>query len=127
VRDGRTARVYGGVATTPPDSGVDLYAGGTVGVLPSTGVVFQLVAPGGRVVNELCELPDAMFTAAAPRVQVVANGDQTRVFLLTGARLPSGFGRLRLRWLRDTDDDLPRLSVGGLAGAEDAVLRYRLR
>jgi hypothetical protein len=96
IRDGRTARVYGGVATTPADGGVDLYAGGTVGVVPTTGVVFRLLAPDGRVVHELVTLPDSAFVAAPP-VRIWANGDLTRAFVLNGAVLPKGTGRLRLR------------------------------
>jgi hypothetical protein len=57
ILDGRTARVYGGVGKSPAHGGVDLYAGGSVGVLSGTGVVFQLVAPDGSVVHKLSELP----------------------------------------------------------------------
>lgn len=46
IRDGRTARVYGGVATTLADGWVDLFAGGTVGILPRPGVMFRLVGAG---------------------------------------------------------------------------------
>lgn len=123
IRDGRTARVYGGVATTPPDGGVDLYAGGTTGVLPPTGVVLRLIAPDGSVAHALVALPETAFTATAPP-RIWANGDQTRAFLLTGTALPSGFGRLRLQWLRDADPDLPRLSVGGDTTAESAAVWF---
>jgi hypothetical protein len=123
IRDGRTARVYGGVATTPADGGVDLYAGGTVGVLPRTGVVFHLLGPDGRVVHELVTPPDSAFVAASP-VRVWVNGDQTRAFLLTGAAVPTGSGRLRLRWLREADPDLPRLSVGGVSSPEPEAISF---
>ena len=126
IRDGRTARVYGGVATTPADGGVDLYAGGTVGLLPGTGVVFRLFTPDGRVVHELVTLPDSVFVAAPP-VRVWANGDMTRAFLLTGSTPPKGFGRLRLRWLREAAPDLPRLSVGGVVATESATVSFHLR
>lgn len=95
-------------------------------MLPATGVVFGSVAPDGRVVHELCNPPDAVLTATSDG-HVLANGDQTRAFLFTGTPLPCGFGRLRLRlrWLRKSDADLPRLSVGGSTEPEDADLRYR--
>ena len=121
IRDGRTARVYGGVATTPADGGVGLFAGGTVGVVPTTGVVFRLLAPDGRVVHELVTLPDSAFVAAPP-VRVWANGDLTRAFVLNGAVLPKGTGRLRLLWMREPDPDLPRLSA-----AESATVALHLR
>lgn len=123
IRDGRTARVYGGVATTPPDGGVDLYAGGTTGVLPPTGVVFRLIAPDGTIAHTLVQLPDSAFTVTQPP-RIWANGDQTRAFLHTGAPVPTGFGRLRLLWLREADPDLPRLSVGGDTSPEPATLWF---
>jgi hypothetical protein len=126
IRDGRTARIYGGVATTPADGGVDLYAGGTVGVLPGTGVVFRLIGPDGSVRHELVALPDSAFTVA-PTTRVWANDDQTRAFALTDAALSKGMGRLRLRWLREADPDLPRLSVGGLSSAESATVAFHLQ
>jgi hypothetical protein len=126
IVDGRTARVYGGVTTTPPERGVDLYAGGTVGVLPKTGVVFRLIAPDGAVAHELCRLPDTVFTPITG-VRVFADGDQTRTLLLAPGPLTAGFGRLRLRFNRDAAGELPRLSVGGDTGPEDAALSFVLR
>jgi hypothetical protein len=125
VADGRTARVYGGSATTPADGGVDLYAGGTAGTPPPTGVVFRLHAPDGTVLHELCALPDSAFTTAGP-VRVFPNADQTRAILLPPAPLPAGFTRLRLTYQRDPQNDLPRLSVGGVAGPESASLNFVL-
>ena len=89
-------------------------------------MVFRLAGPDGRVVHELVTLPDSAFVAAPP-VRVWANGDQTRAFLLTGAAVPKGSGRLRLRWLREGNPDLPRLSVGGVSSAESAIVSFHVR
>ena len=126
IADGRTARVYGGTTAPPADGGVDLYAGGTAGALPTTGVIFRLHAPDGTLLHELCALPDAAFRSG-PALSVYADADRTRAFLVGATPLPPGSGRVRLRWLRDAGPDLPRLSVGGVADVEDATLRYRLR
>ncbi|WP_066376323.1 hypothetical protein [Herbidospora mongoliensis] len=124
LQDGRIARVCGGTETTAPDVGVDLYAGGSAEILPTTGVIFRLRAPNGRLLHERCSLPETAFSAQSIPLDIVASADQTRAFLFTGGLLPSGFTRLQLRRLRDTGSDLPRLSVGAAADPESVALCF---
>ena len=125
LAEARIARIYGGLAGGPTDTGVDLYFGGSGGMPSVSGVVLQLVDPQGIVRHELAVLPGSSFTPAA-NLAVLPNADGTKAFVLpTSGSLDNGYWQFKLAFARQADADLPVLSVGGeSADAEEAAARF---
>jgi hypothetical protein len=124
LRDARVARVYAGLPTGQADPGTDTYFGGAAGSPPTTGAIFQLVDPAGRVTHEFAVLPPTSYSAVSGIV-AIPNDDGTRAFIMpTSGSLTPGHWRLGFRFDGDGGFGLPVLSVGGSTGTEQAAISF---
>ena len=127
LRDSQIARVYGGLATPPTVSGVTGYAGGAIGTLPTSGCVFQLVDPAGRVAHEIAVLPPPAsdFAGAWAIARLAVNDDSTRALILPFfGSIDPGHWQLRLGMMRRGWPETQILSVGGDTSPEQFVLGF---
>ena len=124
VDDGQRVRLFGAVAAPSQIPGMEVFGGGLTGVVPATGVVWQLVDPTGNVMHEMASMPDTNFPAPLEVVPFVKE-DESRVLLVPRAGdIEPGHWRLRLDFMRDGGPELPKLSVGGVASVESMELEF---
>jgi hypothetical protein len=128
--EARRARVYGGLTGGKSAAGMDVHFGGTVGAVPATGAIFQLVDPAGEVAHELASLPYGPPSLQdRSRFVAVPNDDTTRAFLLsTTDPLEPGHWQLELAFeSTPPSPDLARLSIGNQSLKEQAIVGFTIR
>jgi hypothetical protein len=119
---GGIARVVGGAATGGGVAGRATWFGGTVGTVPTTGIVLRLVDAAGTVIHQRAAMPAGTATPYG----LVPDEDGTRAYVIPTAPVPTTptWWTMSLSFARDLGPGEPLLSVAGNTSRETASLAF---
>ncbi|KRH99720.1 hypothetical protein [Curvibacter sp. PAE-UM] len=123
LKGGQHLRLVQGQTTSTETNDVIVHSSAPATKPASTGSIYQLLDPSGKVVQEYAALPGGL----SRELVAIPNLDGTRAFLVppsTSSSLEKGHWTLSFDLAGDAGPDLDRWSVGGIAVHEQAKLRF---